>query len=119
RQMEHYFETPGLAMAPARPGSHWMVSKTTPHDGATFVVDGRLLVDERAGGYSYWSRFLPRRPSRACYCMRSLHDGSGELLQGTDTYRLRVPRNVPARDSWSATVYAKDSKAFVPNDLDR
>lgn len=119
RQMEHYFETPGLAMAPSRPGGHWLVSKTTPHDGGTFVTDGRLLVDDRAGGYSYWARFAPKGSQQASYSLRCLHDSSGQLLKGNHLYRLRVPRYVPARDFWSITVYGKDSKAFVYNDLDR
>ena len=53
----------GSRMAPYRPDGHWMVGNTTPHDGATFLVDGKLLIDERAGGYSYWSRFAPKRPA--------------------------------------------------------
>ena len=119
RQMEHYFETPGLAMAPLRPGSSWVVDNSTPHPGRTYVVGGRLLVDERAGGYSYWSRFAPRRPTRGSYRLHCLHDAAGDALGGGNLYRLRVPGHVPARDSWSISVYDKESKAFVPNELDR
>ena len=66
RQMEHYFETPGLGVAPYRPDGHWVTGNRTQHDGATFLVDGRLLIDERAGGYSYWTRFAPKRPRPVC-----------------------------------------------------
>jgi hypothetical protein len=119
RQMEHYFETPGLAMVPYRPDSHWMVSNATPHDGATYLVDGRLLIDERAGGYSYWTAFAPKKQRHDLYCLRALRDGSGQLLKGTSFYRLRVPGNVPARDFWSVTAYGKDSKSYLHNDLNR
>ncbi len=119
RQMEHYFETPGLGVAPYRPDGHWVTGNRTPHEGATFLVDGRLLIDERAGGYSYWTRFAPKRPRPGVYCLRALRDRSGNLLKGRSLYRLRVPRDVPARDHWSIIAYAKESKAFLPNDLDR
>ena len=119
RQMEHYFETPGLAMAPYRPDGHWMVGNTTPHEGATYLADGRLLVDERAGGYSYWAAFAPKKQGQSAYGLRALRDSSGQLLKGASLYRLRVPRKVPARDGWSVTVYGKESKAYLYNDLNR
>ena len=119
RQMEHYFETPGLALASYRPDGHWLVGNTTPHQGATYLVDGRLLVDERAGGYSYWSRFAPKKPGRSPCCLYVLRDSAGQLLKGNGLYRLRVPGQVPARDFWSVTVYGKESKAYIANDLDR
>ena len=97
-----------------------MTGNRTPHDGATFMVDGKLLIDERAGGYSYWTRFAPKRPRPGgVFCLRALRDGSGRLLEGKSVYRLRVPRHVPARDRWSLIAYAKDSKAFLHNELDR
>lgn len=119
RQMEHYFETPGLAMAPYRPKSHWMVANMTPHEGATYLVDGKLLIDERAGGYSYWTTFASRRLFKDSYWLHALRDRSGELLKGNNLYRLRLPRNVPARDFWSVAAYGKDSKAYIYNDMNR
>jgi hypothetical protein len=119
RQMERYFETPGLGIAPYRPDGQWMIGNATPHDGATYLVEGKLLIDERAGGYSYWARFAPKRPRANLYRMRALRDSSGHLLKGTHLYRLRMPRNMPARDHWSLTAYGKESKAYLANDLDR
>jgi hypothetical protein len=119
RQMEHYFETPGLATAPYRPDSHWMVDNATPQEGATYLVEGRLLIDERAGGTTYWSTFPPKKPGKGVYALRALRDSSGQLLKGTSLYRLRVPRDVPVRDSWSVTVYGKESKSYIANNLNR
>ena len=120
QQMEHYFETPGLGTAPYRPDGHWVTGNRTPHDGATFLVDGKLLIDERAGGYSYWTRFAPKRPRPGgVFCLRALRDASGKPLEGKSVYRLRIPRHVPASDHWSLIAYAKESKAFLPNELDR
>lgn len=119
RQMEHYFETPGLAMAPYRPKGQWMVANSTPHEGATYLVDGKLLIDERAGGYSYWATFVSRKPVKDSYGLCALRDRSGELLKGSNMYRLRLPPSLPARDFWSITAYGKESKAYIYNDLNR
>ena len=35
------------------------------------------------------------------------------------TYRIRVPRDVPARQFWSVTVYDHATWAFIKNSLDR
>lgn len=118
RQMEHYFETPGLALTPYRPSGQWMVGNVTPHDGATYLVDGKLLIDERAGGYSYWSTFAPKRQDNGTYCLYVLRDSSGQLLKGAGLYRLQMPREVPAQ-LWSVTVYGKESKAYIHNDSNR
>jgi hypothetical protein len=119
KHMEHYFETPGLGTTPYRPDGLWVVGNRTPHDGATFFVDGKLLLDERAGGYSYWTRFAPKRPRLGLYLLRALRDASGNLLKGRNLYRLRVPREVPASDRWSLLVYDRESKSYFHNDLDR
>jgi hypothetical protein len=39
-----------------------------------------------------------------------LRDKDGALLNGTDTYRLRVPADTPAKDFWSVIVYSMKSK---------
>jgi len=119
RQMEHYFETPGLATAPYRPDSQWMAGNATPQESATYLVDGRLLIDERAGGNTYWSTFRPKKPGKGVFALRALRDSSGQLLKGTSLYRLRIPRDVPVSDSWAVTVYGKESKSYVANDLNR
>ena len=68
-----------------------------------------LLLDEVRAEAAAPRRVLPARSPRPL----------GQLLKGSNLYRLRVPRDVPARDHWSILAYAKESKAFLPNDLDR
>ena len=46
-------------------------------------------------------------------------DSSGRPLQAGKTYRLRVPKDVPARQFWSLTMYDRATWAFVNNPLDR
>jgi hypothetical protein len=37
------------------------------------------------------------------------------LFKGKDTYKLNVPKDVPAKDFWSVIVYSMASKGFVRN----
>lgn len=46
-------------------------------------------------------------------------DSDGRPLQAGKTYRLRVPKDVPARQFWSLTMYDRATWAFVNNPLDR
>ena len=38
---------------------------------------------------------------------------TASLLNGTDTYKLNVPKNTPAKDFWSVIVYSMKTKGFV------
>jgi hypothetical protein len=51
--------------------------------------------------------------------MAGLRDSDGALLQGSSSYRLTVPNDVPARDFWSVIAYSMETKAFIYNDLGR
>jgi hypothetical protein len=44
-----------------------------------------------------------------------LRDKNGALLNGTSLYRLRVPKDVPASQFWSAIVYSLKTAGFIAN----
>src|SRR5262245_32400273 len=46
-------------------------------------------------------------------------DSIGRALLASKTYEQRVPKNVPAREFWSLTMYDRRTWAFVNNPLDR
>jgi hypothetical protein len=46
-------------------------------------------------------------------------DSSGQPLEAGKTYKLRVPKDVPAKEFWALTVYDCATWAFIPNPLDR
>lgn len=117
--MEHYFETPGRAFEPFWPDRQW--GAVTPPSESGFVFDegDEVLLDKRAGGIFYWATFFPKQLGAGTYYLMCLRDQAGELLLGSNTYRLRVPADVPTRDFWSVIVYSKDTKAFIYNDLNR
>ena len=43
------------------------------------------------------------------------HFGSDSKYNGKDTYKLNVPKYVPAKDFWSVIVYSMKTKGFVQN----
>ena len=49
----------------------------------------------------------------------ALRDSTGQLFSGQQSYRLRVPADVPARDFWSVIVYSMQTKSMIPNAQNR
>ena len=43
----------------------------------------------------------------------TLHDASGDVLEGGKTYSLTVPKNVPVSQFWSLTIYDRETWAFI------
>ena len=117
--MQDYFTTPGKALVPHWPDRQWMASHHTQTQDFTFVVDGKLLVDERAGGFALWATWLPKKLGAASAYPTALRDGAGKLLSGQNNYRLRVPADTPARDFWSVIVYSMKTKSMIPNPQNR
>jgi Protein of unknown function (DUF1214) len=79
------------------------------------VVNDRILIDERAGGAYFWVTYLPKVLGGGSFYLTGLRDSDGELFNGKDTYRLRVPADTPADDFWSVIVYSMKTKGFVEN----
>lgn len=46
-----------------------------------------------------------------------LRDKNGALFDGKSLYRLRVPKDVPARELWSAIAYSQENQAL--NDVEK
>ncbi len=51
--------------------------------------------------------------------LANYHDSSREFLNGSHSYRLRVPTNVPAANFWSVTVYSNQTRSMIVNDEGR
>jgi hypothetical protein len=117
--MEHYFETPGRAFEMFWPDRQWGAFTTPSESGFVFDEGDEILLDARAGGAFYWATFVPKELGAGSYYLMCLRDQAGDLLLGSNSYRLRVPADVPTRDFWSVIVYSKDTKAFIYNDLNR
>lgn len=114
--MQSYFTTPGKALTPYWEGNQWQALNLPKEQAATgfpFATDDLVLIDERAGGAYFWATYLPKKLGGSSFYLMGLRDSDGNLLDGKSTYRLRVPKDVPARDFWSAIVYSMKTKGFV------
>jgi len=80
--------------------------------GLPFIDDTGLMIDKRAFMYFYVT-YLPKKLGGGTYYISGLRDSEGELLNGTDTYRLNVPADTPAEDFWSVIVYSMKTKGFI------
>ena len=104
--MQDYFTTPGKALAPHWPGRQWSATHRTQTQDFTFLVDGKLLVDERGGGFALFATWLPKKFGAASAYPMALRDGAGKLLSGqTPTacgYPPTRPRAISGRSSSTA-----------------
>ena len=80
--------------------------------GIPFIDETGLMIDKRAFMYFYVT-YLPKKLGGGTYYISGLRDSAGDLLNGKDTYRLRVPADTPAEDFWSVIVYSMKSKGFI------
>ncbi len=46
-------------------------------------------------------------------------DTKGAWLTGGNTYRIHLPKNVPAKDFWSLTVYDNETRSLIANTAER
>jgi hypothetical protein len=116
--LEYMFETPGYSVELYWSDRQWMGIREPSKEGFVFDEGDYLLLDERGSLY-HWVTFIPRRLGKASAYLAVLRDTDGELLSGKETYRLRVPAEVPARDFWSVIAYSKKTKAFIYNENGR
>ncbi len=98
---------------PNRQWQVWQFAKGQPEAGFPYVTTDRLLTDERAGGSYFWITYLPKSLGGGTFYLTGLRTKDGELMNGTDTYKLTVPADTPARDFWSVIVYSMKTKGFV------
>ena len=116
--MQSLFTTPGKAIIPLWEGKSqwyaWNFTKGQPEAGFPFETDEELLIDGRAGPYFYVT-YLPKYLGGGTFYLTGLRDSKGDLYNGKDTYKLNVPKYVPARDFWSVIVYSMKTKGFVQN----
>ena len=98
-------------------GTHWTYP-TNPEliaaaskgfsDPNTFPVDARGLT------YTYGYIGIKRLGAGQFYLI-NIKDKDGKTYDGANTYRVRVPPNVPAEQYWSLTVYDFETHALVKN----
>jgi hypothetical protein len=85
-----------------------------------FEHDGVRLINERTRFHYYATGITPvmvKPPVGAgSQYVIGLRDSEGEILDGTNTYKLHIPANVPAKRFWEITVYDNQTRCMLQTD---
>ncbi len=83
------------------------------------VAGGYLDLDARiwffTNYYSVSPGMLSQTPGRGAKYMIAFVDGSDVNLSGGSSYRLRLPRDIPAANFWSVTLYEAENGSGLAN----
>ena len=114
---ERFRQTLLSSQQPWWPGSQWGTSAAVRLGVKThFSFDEGQRIDTGMRGAAYFLGYAPpQRLGKATFYLTSWRDGRGQLLNGSDTYSLHVPPEVPAREFWAVNVYDSATCAFLRN----
>jgi hypothetical protein len=85
-----------------------------------FLMNGARLLDSRVYMHFYATGITPAMAIRnvgkgSQYAIAYL-DKNGDAMNGSKTYRIHLPPNVPAKDFWSFTLYDNQTRAMLQTD---
>jgi hypothetical protein len=96
--------------------SHWVVPTPPITIPTEFKWETPDYFGVDARGIALSQYFCPTaKLGTGSFYFGAFHDHSGQPLQGGNTYRLRVPANVPVKEFWSVTVYSLKTSGFFLN----
>lgn len=96
------------------------VMRTDNKDGFDYITDTQIELDKRAAAWSFFTLYpqkLGERP--ATVYLAPIADSEDRPLEAGKLYKVRVPKEMPADQFWSITVYDDATWAFIDNDLGR
>jgi hypothetical protein len=103
------------------PDRHWsFVMVPDAQRGFEFVNNDAVEVDKRAAAwfsFTFYPKVLTDRAGTVY--LAPIADSRGRPLEAGKTYKLRVPKDMPAKQFWSLTMYDRATWSFVNNPLDR
>ena len=103
------------------PDRHWsFVMVPDAQHGFEFVGKDALEIDKRATAwffYTFYPKVLTEHP--ATVYLAPIADTMARPVEAGQTYKLRMPKDVPAKEFWSLTVYDRANWALIKNPLDR
>ncbi len=88
--------------------------------GYAFLVDGARMLDARTNFHYFATGITPAMEQKsvgsgsqyAC----AAKDSKGRWLDGSKTYQLHLPANIPQKNFWSVTVYDSQTRSLLQTD---
>ena len=99
------------------PGTHWTMpalSEAIEGQGTTYANHDKYAIDARGVAYTYAYIAIKRLGAGQFYLI-TIRDKDGQAYDGSKTYRLRVPPDVPVAQYWSVTAYDRETHALIKN----
>jgi len=85
-----------------------------------FLMDGARLLDSRIYMHFYATGITPamaiKNVGKGSQYLIAYLDKDGNPLDGSRTYRIHLPPDVPAQDFWSFTLYDNQTRAMLQTD---
>jgi hypothetical protein len=90
------------------------------HDGFAFITDDAVQIDKRAAAWFFFTWYPKVLNDHAgTVYLAPTADQAGRLIEAGKNYRLHVPKEVPARQFWSLTMYDHARWNFIINPSQR
>jgi len=85
-----------------------------------FLLDGQRLFDSRIYMHFYATGITPAMAVKnvgkgSQYAIAYL-DKDGKALDGTKTYKIHLPKDIPAKDFWELTLYDNQTRSMLQTD---
>ena len=85
-----------------------------------FEQNGALNLDAKSMFFFYATGITPamteKMVGRGSQYAAAFVDAKGDPLNGSKTYKLHMPPNIPAKDFWSFTVYDNQTRSMLQTD---
>lgn len=98
--------------------SNWLTA--FPGGAYTWELDGVSLPDIRAAFHFYATGITPamalKKVGKGSQYAFTYLDSNGNPLDGAKTYKVNVPKDVPAKDFWSFTLYDNQTRSMLQTD---
>ncbi len=103
------------------PNRQWsMVMKPDANKGFSFENATTILIDDRAAAWNFFC-YYPKVLSdkTGTVYLAPIADDKGRLLEAGKNYKITIPKDIPAEQFWSLTMYDHATWSFINNELDR
>jgi len=98
--------------------SYWQTA--FPGGAYTWEIDGATVHDIRAAFHFYATGITPamalKKVGKGSQYAFTYVDSNGNPLDGSKTYKVNVPKDVPAKDFWSFTLYDNQTRSMLQTD---
>jgi len=95
------------------PDRKWNIPLPAIASETGFEWEAAEYFDVDARGIGFFGFYAPQaKPGASPFYLDTFLDARGQPLHGENTYRLHVPANVPAKQSWAFTVYDRETSGF-------